>query len=166
MDYVLIGKIQNTFGIRGELKVLSYTDFAPLRFKKGSTVYIGEDHLPFSVATYREHSGLVLVSFADHQDINLVEKYKDQLVYKAREDIKPLKKGEYYFSDLKDLSVYCDGQLKGKALRVEEGTTHNNLRVKCLDGSEHLVPFILDVFILNVDLETKRIDIVNMEGLL
>ena len=75
MDYVLIGKIINTFGIRGELKVNSYTDFAKERFKKGSTVYVGEKHLPFTVKGYREHKGFLLVSFKDHEDINLVEKY-------------------------------------------------------------------------------------------
>lgn len=166
MDYVLIGKIINTFGIRGELKVNSYTDFAKERFKKGSTVYVGEKHLPFTVKGYREHKGFLLVSFKDHEDINLVEKYKNQLLYKAKEDIKPLKKGEYYFSDLIDLTVFVEAEEVGKVLKVEEGVRSNYLRIRRNDdGKEYLVPF-LPVFIENVDLEEKRIDVVKMEGLL
>lgn len=166
MEYVVIGKIVNTFGIKGELKVYSYTDFVKERFKKGSKVYLSEKYLPFEVNSCREHKGFLLVSFKDHEDINLVEKYKNMLIYKAKEDIKPLKKGEYYFSDLRDLEVYVEGEKVGRVKIVEEGIRSNNLRiVKYADEKEYLVPF-LDVFIEKVDLENKRIDIVKMEGLL
>ena len=166
MEYILIGKVVNTFGIKGELKIESYTDFVSERFKKGSKVYLGEEHLPFTVLNCRSHKGYLLVSFVDHEDINLVEKYKTCNVYKAKEDIHKLKEGEYYFSELKDLDVYVENEKVGKVLRVEEGVTHNNLRIrKDEDGKEYLVPF-LPVFYEKVDLEEKRIDIVKMEGLL
>ena len=166
MEFVEIGKIVNTFGIRGELKVAAYTDFIAERFKKGSTVYLTEEHIPFKVKSYKEHKGFLLVLFQDNEDINLVEKYKNSLIYKAKEDIRPLKEGEYYFSDLTGLDVYVDGILKGKVLQVEEGIRNNNLRVlKEEDGKQVLVPF-LPVFIERVDLEAKRIDVIRMEGLL
>ncbi|MBR4461791.1 MAG: 16S rRNA processing protein RimM [Erysipelotrichaceae bacterium] len=165
MEYILIGKIVNTFGIKGELKVYSYTDFVEERFKKGSKVYLGEEHLPFIVKSCREHKGMLLVLFETNEDINLVEQYKDFEIYKAEEDIETLKDG-YYFRDLKDLDVYVDDVLVGKVLKVEEGITANNLRIlKTEDGKEYLVPF-LPVFVEKVDLEKRRIDIVRMEGLL
>ena len=166
MEYVLIGKILNTFGIKGELKVASYTDFDDERFKKNTKVYVGDKYLEFTVKSYRNHKGFILLTFKDYEDINLVEKYKNCLIYKSSKDIKPLKKGEYYFSDLKDLDVYVNDKLVGKVLKVEEGIKHNNLRViKNDDNKEYLVPFI-PVFILNVDLDNKRIDVLEMEGLL
>lgn len=166
MNYVNIGKILNTFGIKGELKIDSYTDFVKERFKKGSTVYVGEDYLPFTVRSCKEHKGFLLVQFEGYEDINLVEKYKNMYVYKSRDDIKPLKKGEYYFSDLKNLDVYVNDQKIGKVINVEEGIRNNNLRVlKDEDKKEYLVPFI-PVFIKNVDLEAKRIDVNSIEGLL
>ncbi|MBO7698926.1 MAG: ribosome maturation factor RimM [Erysipelotrichaceae bacterium] len=166
MDYVTIGKILNTFGIKGELKVDVYTDFTEERFKKGTTVYIGEDYKPFTVDGYREHKGFMLLSLKDHEDINLVEKYKGMYIYKSREDIRPLEDGQYYFSDLKDLDVYVDDKKVGKVLKVEEGIRNNNLRVlKDEDGNEYLIPFI-PVFIRNVDLKEKRIDINWIEGLI
>lgn len=166
MDYVLIGKIVNTFGIRGELKVDSYTDFEKDRFKPGSTVYVGENHLPFTVQSSKNYKGFLHVAFKDNLDINLVEKYKNMNIYKDKDDIAPLKKGEYYFSDLKDLDVYCDGTCVGKVKQVEEGLRNNFLRVVKNDKSENLVPFIMNTFILNVDLDAKRIDVVKMDGLL
>lgn len=166
MEYVVIGKILNTFGIKGELKADAYTDFVEERFKKDSTVYIGEEHVPFVMRSYRMHKGFYLLSFKDVDDINLVEKYKGMLLYKAKSDIHKLKEGEYYFSDLKDLDVYVDDKKIGKVLRVEEGIAANNLRVlKDEDRKEYLVPF-LPVFIRNVDLDEKRIDVIQMEGLL
>ena len=166
MEFVLIGKIINTFGIKGELKVDSYTDFETERFAKGSRIYIGEDHLPFTVRSFRFHKGFLLLQLKDHEDINLVEKYKNRFLYKSREDIRPLPEGEYYFSDIRGLEVYVDGEHVGKVLDMEEGTAHNNMRIrKEKDGKEYLVPF-LPVFVEKVDTENGRIDIVRMEGLL
>lgn len=166
MEFIEIGKILNTFGIKGELKIASSSDFIEERYKKGSKVYIGEEHLPFTVKSMRVHKGFLLVLFEGNEDINLVERYKNMFVYKAKEDIKPLPEGEYYFSDLRDLDVYVENEKVGKVLRVEEGISSNNLRIlKDSDKKEYLVPF-LKVFIKNVDLVNKRIDIVKMEGLL
>lgn len=166
MEFVEIGKILNTFGIKGELKVASNSDFVEERYKKGSLVYVGEQHIPFKVKSLRTHKGFLLVLFEDNEDINLVEKYKNMFIYKSKDDIKPLKDGEYYFSDLRDLDVYVDNKYVGKVLKVEEGISSNNLRIlKQEDNKEYLIPF-LPVFIKNVDLDNNRIDIVYMEGLL
>ena len=71
MEYICIGKIVNTFGIKGELKIRSYSDFDAERYKKGSTVYVLKDgsYLPFVTASYREHKGFPLVSFRDLQGL-------------------------------------------------------------------------------------------------
>ena len=166
MEYVTIGKILNTFGIKGELKVDVYTDFPEDRFQKGSTVYIGDDYLPFKVASHREHKGFMLLLLENNEDINLVEKFKGMYLYKSKDDIKPLQDGQYYFSDLKDLDVYADDEKIGKVLNVESGLRNNNLRVlKAEDNKEYLIPFI-PVFIKKVDLEERRIDINRIEGLI
>lgn len=164
MEYILIGKIVNTHGINGELKVESYTDFYDERFKKGTKIYIGENHLEFEVKQYRLHKNNILIKLVNNEDINLVEKYKNSFIYKSSDDIKPLKNGEYYFRDLKGLDVYQNGILIGKVKNCEEGNRYNFLRITVRD-KERLIPFI-EQFILNVDLNNSRIDIVEMEGLL
>ena len=164
MEFIKIGKIINTFGIKGELKVDSYTDFIDERFKKDTTVYIGEEKLPYVMKNYRIHKGFLIIQFKDNEDINLVEKYKNMFIYKSKDDIKPLKEGEYYFSDLRDLDVYSKELLVGRVIKVESGISCNYLRI-LVDDIEKLVPF-LPVFIDKVDLENKRIYIKEIEGLL
>ena len=166
IENVVIGKILNTFGIKGELKVAVYSDFPEERFASDSTIYIGEGHLPFTVDSYRMHKGMMLLLLKDNHDINLVERYKGMVIYKSKDDIAPLPEGEYYFSDLCDLDVYVEDIRIGRVLGVEEGLRNNNLRILSEeDGKEHLVPF-LPVFVKDVDLQNGRIDIVKMEGLL
>lgn len=163
MEYVKIGKIINTFGIKGELKVESLTDFVSDRYSKDSLVYIGDEKIPFVMNGYRIHKGFLLISFNNKEDINLVEKYKNMYIYKDKNDIRPLNEGEYYYSDLKDLDVYIDNKCIGKVLYVEEGISCNYLRVK-LDYESKLIPF-LPVFIDNVDLTNKRINVKKVDGL-
>lgn len=163
MEFVRIGKIVNTFGIKGELKVDSYTDFADVRFKKDTMVYIGEDKIPFVMKNHKVHKGFLLIQFKDNEDINLVEKYKNMYVYKSKDDIEPLKDG-YYFSDLKDLDVYVQEQLVGKVIKVEEGIRSNYLRID-VEGKEKLVPFI-PAFIEKVELENRKIFVKKVNGLL
>lgn len=164
MEYVKIGKIVNTFGIKGELKVDCFTDFIDERFKKDSTVYIGENKIPFVMKNHKMHKGFLIIQFIDNEDINLVEKYKNMYIFKSKDDIKPLDKGEYYFSDLKDLDVYVNDKLVGKVIRVESGISSNYLRIS-IDQKEKLVPY-LPAFIENVDLNEHKIEIKDIEGLL
>ena len=82
-----IGKIVNTHGIRGELKVMPNTDSLEERFAKGNEVFIhyGKDTIYFEIDSFRIHKGCVLVTFKDHHHINDVEKYK---VERSLADIK------------------------------------------------------------------------------
>lgn len=169
MEYICIGKIVNTHGIKGELKIQSYSDFDSLRYKKGNTVYIHYEnkYVPFVVQTFRSHKGNSLVSFQDKQDINLVEQYKNCDVYIEKDSRKPLGKGKYYRDQIKGLQAYDQNNtLLGKVISVEETKgAQNNIRIQKGDGSEFLVPFI-DEFIKNVDLDNQTLVIQMQEGLL
>ena len=164
MEYILIGKIINTHGVKGELKIDVYTDFIDERFKKDSKIYIGEKHDEVIVNEYRMHNGFMLLSLKDFDDINLILKYKNMNIYKSSDDIKPLTDG-FYFRDLKDLDVYSENEKVGVVLYCESGISSNFIRVLTNDNREVLVP-ILKNFILNVDLKNNRINVIKMEGLL
>ena len=166
MEFVVIGKIVNTFGIKGEVKVQSHTDFEQERFKTDSIVYIGEKHIPLTVKGYRNHKGFIMLSFKEYDNINQVLEYKDMYIYKSTDDILPLKEGEYYFKDLEDLDVFLNNKCIGKCLYVEEGKAYNFLRIKKNDDKEVLVPN-LPVFIDNIRLVDKKIVLSkDAEGLL
>ncbi len=169
MAYIAIGKIVNTFGLKGEVKIESWSDFDQKRYQKGNTVYIQKDgeYLPFRVLTYRMHKGFPLVSFADHADINRIEMYKGCEVYVSEEDRGELPEGEYYRDEL--TGMLCadeDGNVIGKAVSVEETQGANNfLRIEREEGQDVLVPFV-PAFIRNVDREQKKITIRVIGGLL
>lgn len=163
MDYVVIGKIINTFGIKGELKVESHTDFLKERFKKDSLIYIGETFKAFKVASYRLHKGFVMLSLVGYDNINMVLEYKDKYIYKSLEDIKPLENGEYYFRDLINLDVFLDNKKVGKCIDVEKGKAYNFLRIKKDDDKEVLVPN-LPVFVSNIDLNCSKIVLSDRAG--
>lgn len=166
MEYVTIGKIINYFGLKGEVKVDNCSDFINDRYKVGSTIYVGDNYRPYTIRTFRVHKGYVMISFVGYDDLTSIEplNLKESLIYKSTEDIKPLNKGEYYFKDLRDLDVYVNDLKVGKVIEVEPGKAYNFLRIK-KDNKEYLVPNIKQ-FVLNINLDEKRIDIVNMEGLL
>lgn len=167
MDYIKIGTIVNTFGLKGEVKILSCTDFEEERFEVGNTVYleVEQDYVPFVVASYRNHKGNPLVSFKGYEDINLIEKYKGYDIYFNLDDIPALEDG-YYFFELKGLKVY-DEQKRyiGEVSEVEETGANNNLRVHKEDGNDCLIPFV-DPFIVDVDLDEEKIIVHVIEGLL
>ncbi|MCD7840563.1 MAG: ribosome maturation factor RimM, partial [Erysipelotrichaceae bacterium] len=107
MEKVKIGKIVNTHGIKGELKVKSMTDFPEERFEKGQIVtirYQNQD-IEMEVLKHRYHKGHILVAFKDYEDINLVEKYKGCDLYSDK-DPSLLDEGEYYVDDLIGCQVY------------------------------------------------------------
>ena len=167
MEYICVAKLIKPFGLKGEMKCEAYTDFASERFKKGSTVYLykGESYIPMIVEKYRWHKGALLLSFKDYLDINLIEKYRNYEVYKSSVDIKPLKEGEYYFSDLVDLAVYNGNDLIGKVVELIEGPKYNYLKVLKTDDKHVLIPFV-PFYILNVDLDNAKIMINCIEGLI
>lgn len=169
MEYICIGRIVNTFGIRGEMKIQSYSDFDEKRYAKGNTVYIlyQDQYLPFVTASFRRHKGFSLVSFADHQDINLVEQYKECEVYIDKDSRQVLKKGEYYRSDLEGLEVFDEeGNRIGKVSAVEDTLGANTfLRVEREEGNDVLIPYV-KAFVKEVQMEEGKIIIHMVEGLL
>ena len=53
MDYVYIGKIVNTHGIKGELRIRSNFELKDVVFKPGFTLYVGDGYVPAEIVTYR-----------------------------------------------------------------------------------------------------------------
>ena len=137
MEYILIGEVVNTFGIKGELKVKSYTDFNEVRFAKEQTLYIKfhNGYQEVCVHSYREHKGHVLVAFKDLLDINKVEKYIGCEIYVSEDDLHELEDGEYYFRDLVGCKVKLNDEievifgrrhLKVKVLAIKEVVRKND----------------------------------------
>ncbi len=169
MEYIEIGRAVNTHGLKGELKIESWSDFDEIRYEAGNTVYIEyrDEMIPLTVKTYRSHKGFALVSFEGYQDINLVEKFKGCILLVNAEDRPDLEEGEYYFDELIGFkAVDENGSLIGEVISVEETAgAQNNLRVERSDGTTVLIPNV-PAFVTEINDETETITIHVIEGLL
>ena len=75
---VTVGRIVNSHGIRGELKIVPETDF-PERFDEGNALIIVDSQnkqTPVTVKTSRLHKNMFIVQFDQFSNINDVEKLK------------------------------------------------------------------------------------------
>ena len=153
-DYVFVGKIINTFGIKGELKVLSDFEFKEKVFKKDFNVYIGNEKIKEVVNTYRHHQEYELLTLMGYNNINDVLKYKGNDIYIKRSDLK-LEDSEYLLSDLIDLDVYDEDKYIGKV--IDYTKTKEYFLIKVHLDKDYYIPCISH-FIKNVDLKNKRID--------
>ncbi len=170
MSYLKLGTIIKTRGLKGEVKVFSTTHFAEDRYQKGNVVYLVNEkqtvEIPVHVSKYSFSQGFDYVTFEEMPDINLVEKYLKYDIVIKKEESQELGEDMYYFDDLKMCLVYDqNGNEVGIVTEVEEFTSRETLRIKRKDKPDLLLPFITDVFITNVDIEHKRIDVKLLEGM-
>lgn len=163
-EYIYLGQIVNTFGIKGELKVYTESDFIEERFAKGKKVYfeIGKNFEEHTVSTHRVHKKNVLLTIDNLFDINLIEQYVGCNIYASADDELELDEDDYYIDDLVDMEVYNTlGDFIGIVTDVIEMPKNYLLEIKD-KGKKILVPFV-DAFIKEID--DDKIVIEEIEGL-
>lgn len=162
MDYVYIGKIVNTHGIKSELRIRSNFDKKDLIFKPGFTLYVGEGYVAEEIATYRPHKEFDMVTFKGYDNINQVLNYLKMNVYVKRSDLE-LSKDEYILDDLIGLTVKENGEMLGK---VEEIVYNGiNILLSVVGEKSFYIPKSGN-FIKKVDLEKGIIETEGAKGLI
>jgi 16S rRNA processing protein RimM len=165
-----VGKIVNTHGIKGEVRVISRTDFADERYKIGNTLYIFMDNalepIEVKVKSHRVHKSFDLLSFEGYDNINLVEKFKGALLKVPESQLGELEEGEYYFHEIIGCTVVTEnGEAIGTVKEILTPGANDVWVVKGKGGKEILIPYIADV-VIDVNVKEKTITIRPMEGLL
>lgn len=167
MKLLLIGKIANTRGLKGDLKVISDTDFKEQRYDKNNKVYIktesGYDIV--QIERYTPYKGYDLFHFKGLNDINLVEKYKGKELFVEAKAIKIENDNEYHIDQIVGLEVFLNDTKKGIVKAIREFPQGDYLVVELENSKTVLVPF-RDEFVIDVDLTQRKIQIVEMEGLI
>lgn len=165
-QFLQVGIITSTHGIRGEVKVFPTTDDAA-RFKKLKKVLLdtGKERLELEIQSVKFFKQFVIVKFKGIDNINDIERYKGKSLLVPRENAVPLKKDEYYIGDLIGMEVFTEEGRFGVLKDVME-TGANEVYI--VDSDEHgevLIPAIRQC-ILDVDVEGKRMKIRLMDGLI
>lgn len=161
---LLCAEIVNTHGIRGEVKVLAYTDNAD--FFDGVKLLKTDDGQTLTLQSFRAHKGALIMKFAEMPSINEAENYKGKKLYVDRKDAPKPPRGRYFIVDIIGCEVVTDtGRTLGKVTDVLQAGANDVYTVKSADGKEYLIPVIDDV-VRNIDIENKQIFITPLKGLL
>lgn len=161
-DKFEVGKIVNTFGIKGQVKVAVYTEDIS-NFKNNSKVYVNEQEM--QVENSRLQKNMLILKLKGIDNMNDAENLKGSII-KVDRSKKNLPEGTYYIADLIGLDVYTeDGNLFGKVIDIYNTGANDIYTIKTLDEKEILLPAIKEV-IKQVDLQNERIIVHILKGLI
>lgn len=164
MEYVLIGKIVSTHGIKGEVKLKSNFEFKDKVFLPNMNIYIGSNKIKEVIVSYRRHKDFDMICLDNYNNINEVLRYIGEDVYASREDLN-LSSKEVLDSDLIGVSVYACDKCLGIIKDVfPSSSIQKVIRITC-DKGEFLVPYVKE-FVKNVDLSNKKMVLYSMEGVM
>lgn len=168
-NYYKVGKIVNTHGIRGEVRVISTTDFTEERYQVGEKLFLfreDQEVLPLTIASYRRHKNFDLLSFEGHPSINDVEKYRDGILKVSKEETIELPENEFYYHEIIGAKVVEEnGNELGKIKEILSPGANDVWVVQRPKKKDVLLPYI-DSVVKTVDLENGVIYVEIPEGLI
>ena len=166
MEYIKIGTIINTHGVRGELKIYPLTDDIT-RFNRLKTLYIGDNKYKVEIEKVKYHKGLVILKFEEFDNINQVLSFKQEFIYIDEEEKVELPKDHFFIFDIVGCSVLDTKEEKiGIVTEVIQSASNDVYVVKDYEkNKEYLVPAVKEFFV-NIDIDNKRIIIDPIEGMI
>ncbi|MEM9102787.1 MAG: ribosome maturation factor RimM [Pseudomonadota bacterium] len=162
-EYVLVGHVSSVHGIKGWLKIHSYCEpkenifsYSPWKVvkPKGS---VSQDALDIEILDAKPSGKTLIAKIAEANDRTEALTWVGSKVYVTQDQLGELEKGEYYWRDLLDLQVYNQqDKYLGQVSGFLETGANDVLVVKAASNDpwgkkERLIPFVVDIYILNVD---------------
>ena len=166
-EYLEVGQIVNTNGLKGLLKVNPFTDDIT-RFERLKTILVlhKKELLEFEIENVKYQKKQVLLKLKGIDTIEEAEKYKEDYIKINRKDAEKLPKDTFYIADLIGLEVYTDSdELLGNIEDIFPTGSNDVYVVKNSEGKQILLPAIKDV-IKQIDLEHKKVVVKLIDGLL
>lgn len=163
---LVVGRIGRAHGVRGEVTIEVRTDNPDERFEIGSRLITDpEANGPLTIASARNHSGTLVLSFEEARDRNAVEKLRNTMllaeVDPADANISP---DDFHISQILGSSVIDENGVKrGVVVDVLSLPAQDTLVVNS-DAREILIPFVT-AYVPDVDIAKREIHVVNLEGL-
>lgn len=167
MDRLEVGKIINTHGLRGEVKIQPWTD-SPEVFADLPYVFLAEKtgELKLTVKQVKYQKNNIIVKFAEINSIEEAERYKNCVLTAQRDMLGQLPEGVYYIADLIGLTVETeDGTVLGKITDVFQTGANDVYTIDRPEGKPLLLPAIPEV-VRQVDIPGGKITVRLLEGLL
>lgn len=166
MAYFEIGKIVNTQGLKGDVRVIPMTD-DPKRFNnlKSVEVFFPTFSKTYNIEKVRLHKQFVILKFENIDDINEAEVLRGGMIKIPEEMSLPLNEDEYYIRDIYGLKVITvEGEDLGKVKDIIF-TGANDVYVVSKEGEKDLLIPAIKQCIINVDTKDKIMTVKLLEGL-
>ncbi len=157
--YLEIGKIVNTHGIRGDVKIQVWADEPEFltQFKK---VYLNGEEI--EILSSRVHKNCVIATLSGVSDVNSAMRLKEKVLFIDRADAK-LPKGDFFIQDILGAEVSdIDGNVLGELVDVLNMPASDIYVVK---GEREIMIPVVPEFIIKTDIENKKITVKMIEGL-
>lgn len=161
-----IGKIVNTHGLRGEVKIVPWTDSADdFEYISNVFVKVKSEYKPLTIKNIKYQKSNLIVKFAEFDDINEILPYKGMTLYADRDELGELPEGVHYIVDLIGLDVVTEsGEMVGTIADVFNTGASDIYDVK-RDGKKNLLLPVIDDVVKEIDIENGRVTVNVMEGL-
>ena len=162
-EFLEAGKIVTTHGIRGEVKIMPYTD-SPELLAEFDRLFIGKEHTEVIIERSRVFKNTVIAKIEGINTPEAAEKLRNKVLYMHRDDLE-LDDDTYFIQDLIGIEVRdADSQqVYGKIIDVMQ-TGANDVYVIKGDDREYLVPAIADV-VVSTDIDGNIMTIRPLDGL-
>lgn len=164
-EYLTVGKIVNTHGVKGELKVIPMTsDINRFDYLKFVWLEMEGKLTEYFVEKVRYHKNFVLVKLRGIENMDQAAALKERFLKVNRKHARPLEEDEYFIADLVDCDVYEKETYLGKITDVLQTGGNDVYVVNGGKYGEVLIPAIRQV-VREVDIESKKVWVELPEGL-
>lgn len=162
-QYLEAGKIVTTHGIKGEIKIMPYTDYPEL-LCEFDRLFLGKNHEEINVERSRVFKNMVIAKLEGYDTPEVAEKLRNKILYMHRDDLE-LDEDTYFIQDLIGIEVSDadSGFVYGKITDVMQ-TGANDVYVIQGKDREYLIPAIPEV-VITTDIDENIMTIRPLEGL-
>ncbi len=162
MEYISVGKIMESFALKGEVKIASDFKFSDLVFKEGNTLYLGDGKKPFIVNKARFYKDRYYVLFKGLTHINVVTPYIKSIVYYNKEDL--VLDENYLNEDIVNFDIIENGIIIGKLHNVIDMGKNNEIFEIIDKDITFMIPNKKE-FIKKIDFDNKQIIVELIKGM-
>ncbi len=164
-----VGRISGVFGIKGWVKVTSYTEpeenlfaYSPWMVRHRS------EWVELEVDQYQRHSNGWIAHLKGIDDRNVAESFKLKPIQVDQNQFAALQEGDFYWYQLVGLRVYCRHTNEDESAIHDVGVVHSLMETgandvlvvkpdeESIDDRERLIPYVPDMYVVSVDLRAKK----------
>lgn len=163
MEKILIGKIVNVVGLRGDVKVYNYSDSIQI-YEETPEIFVGDKLTKIEKA--RLQKNMVVLKLEGINDRDAAERLRGTELYITEADLPELPEGQFYVRDLIGMTVKEEnGSVLGAVTDVIQNTAQDIFEVEMENTKRIMIPKV-DQFVLDINGDSREITVRLIDGML